>query len=181
MKALLFPILIILACSLAGLYGILHNQISYTVSAGYFHEFKFIQFNIDPTLQNRLGASLVGFYASWWMGIIIGIPIYLTCLFVKGLRPFIKTYISAAGLVIAVTLFVGLAALLVSYFSISTSALPWWMTDRPVSDPVAFARAGTMHNYSYLGGILGLVAGLIYTVLLAWKSRRQKRPTGSTN
>ena len=68
LKASLTPLLLAIACLLAGLYGVLHNQISYTVSYEYFTEFK---------------------------------------------------------------------------------------------NNVAFARTGTMHNFSYLGGVLGIVSGVV--------------------
>jgi hypothetical protein len=33
-----------IACLIAGAYGALHNQISYSVASEYFQQFKFIQF-----------------------------------------------------------------------------------------------------------------------------------------
>ena len=158
---------------LAGAYGAIHNQISYSVSPDYFHAFKFIQFDIDAALQNRVGASLVGWYASWWMGLIIGIPIYLITVFVKGWRPFMQAYLRIAGLVILITFAVGIAALLYSYILISADSLPWWMESRDVSHPIAFARAGTMHNYTYFGGIMGLGIGLFYAAWLVMNSDRK--------
>ena len=58
----------------AGLFGIVHGQIGYTVSDEYFTKFKFIQFGVrDAFLSERVGAGLVGFLASWWMGIPLGL------------------------------------------------------------------------------------------------------------
>jgi len=171
-KILWLPLLLAFACVVAGLYGIVHNQLSYTVSPAYFHEFKFNQFRVDPAYHNRLGAGIVGFMASWWMGILIGLPIYIAALFIKGRRQFVYTYACSALLVVVTTLCCGIAALAISVFTIGPDSLPDWMSGRDVSSPVAFARAGTMHNFSYLGGGVGLVIGLCYTVWQAWKSRR---------
>jgi len=49
--------------------GALHNQVSYTVRPDYFYAFKFHHLPFRP-LQNRSGASIVGWHASWWMGLI---------------------------------------------------------------------------------------------------------------
>ncbi len=76
-KATLLPVLLVAGCLISGLYGMLHNQISYTVAPEYFHAFKFDQFAIPNGLHNRIGASIVGWQASWWMGLIIGVPILL--------------------------------------------------------------------------------------------------------
>ncbi|SFL06510.1 hypothetical protein SAMN04488518_1262 [Pseudovibrio ascidiaceicola] len=172
MKLLLLPVLIAFACLLAGIYGVIHNQVSYAVSPGYFHEFKFIRFGIDPTHHNRVGASIVGFMASWWMGVLIGLPIYLGALFVKGTRTFAYTFLNAASIVVTVTVILGIAALITSFFTLGPDTLPPWMNNREVTNPLAFARAGTMHNFSYIGGLVGLVFGLGYAIWQAWQSRK---------
>lgn len=173
-KLLLAPVLICTAILLAGLYGGFHNQISYTLSPGYFHEFKFIQFGIQPELQNRLGAAIVGWQASWWMGLVIGLPIYLLCLAIRGTRPFLRTFFLASIAVVGTTLLVGLGALAVGLITIESSNLPDWMAGRAVSDPVAFARAGQMHDFSYLGGMIGLVIGAFIAVRKTVQSRRTR-------
>ena len=106
------------------------------------------------------------------MGLFIGVPIYLVALRVWGTKQFIQAYLSAAVIVVAVTLIIGLAALVIGYQIITPNNLPAFMDNRQVSDPVAFARVGVMHNYSYLGGGIGLLFGLVFTVWRAWKSRR---------
>jgi hypothetical protein len=166
------PLLLFFACLLAGFYGALHNQISYTVAPAYFHEFKFSQFGIDTLLHDRIGAGIVGALASWWMGLIIGVPVYLAALLVKGFRSFLRTFSMAAVLVVCTILLVGCAALLVSFITIQADRLPIWMEGRGVSDPLSFARAGMMHNFSYLGGMIGLAVGLIYAVWQAVQSRK---------
>ncbi len=171
MKILLFPLLLAFSCALAALYGALHNQISYSVSPGYFHDFKFIQFRIDQVLHNRWGAAQVGIFASWWMGIVIGLPIYLFALRIKDIGLVLKTYITAAALVAVITLSVGLAGLILSTHIIDAEDLLAISPQRPTSDPLAFARAGAMHDFSYIGGITGLLIALIFTRRCARKSR----------
>jgi hypothetical protein len=56
------------ACLLAGVYGAVHNQISYTVCPEYFTKFKFIQFRLSDALQSRQGASFFGAV----VGILVG-------------------------------------------------------------------------------------------------------------
>ncbi|MEO0379253.1 MAG: hypothetical protein AAF252_03235 [Pseudomonadota bacterium] len=172
-KVLMFPALMVFSCLLAAFYGALHNQISYSVAPGYFHEFKFLQFAVAPELQNRVGAALVGVRASWWMGIVIGIPVYLAALFVQGTSAFIKAYVLAASVVVAVTFVMGVGALMIAEMTFAPDILPVWMEGRQVKDPVAFAKAGSMHNNSYLGGLVGLLVGLVVLVWRGWQSRRR--------
>lgn len=166
--------LMIAACLIAGTYGAVHNQISYAVSPDYFHAFKFHQFSIDDALRNRLGASLVGWSASWWTGMILTPPIYVACLIVRKRTPLAQTFLSAAVAIVGVAIVSGLLALVSSFFLINPGALPAYRYPEEVSDKAAFARAGTMHNFSYLGALLGLVAGIV----VIWR-KATARPAGA--
>src|SRR5260221_12058644 len=58
---------------LAGAYGAVHDQVSYSISPEYFTKMKFRQFAwADLGWPNRLFAAEVGFLASWWAGLIAG-------------------------------------------------------------------------------------------------------------
>jgi len=61
------------ATLLAGLYGSLHDQVSYSISPEYFERMKFHQFRYaDFGLPPRLFAAEIGFLATWWVGLIAG-------------------------------------------------------------------------------------------------------------
>ena len=69
-----FIAFLVLAICAAGIFGMLHDQISYTVSNEYYTKFKFIQFDLlDLQLPDRVRAAMVGFLASWWMGVPLGV------------------------------------------------------------------------------------------------------------
>lgn len=163
-KTLLFPALLAVGCVISGLYGALHNQISYTVSPDYFHAFKFDQFGIPEDLQNRFGAAIVGWRASWWMGLIIGVPVLLIGLIMPGWKAYLTRCLLAFGVIAATTLLVGLGALLYASLTITDELMPPSIFHQGV-DAVSFARAGAMHNSSYLGGLIGIVTGSVYLVL----------------
>lgn len=154
-------LLFVIACILSGVYGAVHNQISYTVSPEYFTEFKFDQFGIDPTISERVGAALVGWQASWWMGVVIGIFVIPSGLLIRETPAYFFWMLRVFGLVVITTMCFGLVALAISFLTISpTTAGELTVRGNPISDPTAFLRAGTMHNFSYLGGLLGIVVGM---------------------
>jgi hypothetical protein len=164
-KLALFPVLLAAACIVAGVFGALHNQISYTVSPDYFFAFKFHQFAIPDDLRNRSGASIVGWHASWWMGLIIGVPVLLIGLILPGWKSYLTHGLLAFVVVACTALVVGLGALAYGYFTISEGALPDYWYPQGVADRVAFARAGNMHNFSYLGGGIGIITGSVYLIV----------------
>ena len=164
-KFALFPVLLVAACIVAGTYGALHNQISYTVSPDYFFAFKFHQFGIPEDLRNRIGASIVGWHASWWMGLIIGVPVLLIGLILPDSKSYFAHGLSAFAVVACTALIVGLGALVYGYFTISEEALPGYWYPQGVTDRISFARAGNMHNFSYLGGGIGIITGSVYLIV----------------
>lgn len=170
-KLLLAPIFLLFACLLAGLYGGLHNQISYSVSPEYFHDFKFRQFAIDTQHQNRIGAVIVGWRASWWMGLFLGVPLGFLALFIRDPAKSLSEFIKTALIVLAITFATGFIALIVSFFTVYEDQLPAWTDRFNLIKPVRFARAGTMHNFSYLGGMIGFLVGLIYLAIQVKRSR----------
>jgi hypothetical protein len=172
-KLALVPLLLALGCLVAGLYGALHDQVSFTASPDYFFAFKFHQFEIPAHLQNRLGAGIVGFLATWWMGAIIGVPILAMGLLFSDARAYARHCLAAFAVVAATALAVGFGALAIAWFTLTADNLPaFWFPDG-VEDRVAFARVGVMHNFSYLGGFLGIVTGLVYLALARWRETRK--------
>lgn len=178
LKLAMVPVLLVAASALAACYGALHNQISYSVAPVYFHEFKFIQFGIPADLHGRWGAAVVGALASWWMGILIGVPIALVTIWTKKLGSFVRIFSKAALIVVLVTLLVGLGVLGMALINLDAATLPDAMRREGISDPVGFARAGAMHDASYLGGFVGLVCGVIYAVLAVRKTLKSHRQRG---
>jgi MFS family permease len=174
-KLALIPVLFVTACVFAGIYGAAHNQISYTVSPEYFTRFKFHQFRIDNNVPDRIGAAIVGWRAAWWMGIVIGAVLIPLGLLIRGNANCFWGMIRVFGVVAATTLIVGLAALTVAFVVVDTEvAGEITRYGHEMTNDVAFARAGTMHNFSYLGGLIGIITGGV-TVL--WQRRLSNAPT----
>ncbi len=163
-KVALAPALLGLGCVIAGVYGALHDQISYSLSPDYFHARKFHQFQIPPMLHDRVGAAIVGWRATWWMGVLIGVPILSAGMLLPGARAYFRHCLVAFLVVTATALIVGLGALAFAWLTITPDSLPDFRYPADV-DRVAFARVGMMHNFSYLGGLVGIATSLLYLAL----------------
>ncbi len=161
-KLLLFPVLFAAAMLWAGFYGALHDQISYTVGPEYFHSYKFEQFQVPERLQNRLGASIVGWQASWWMGYFIGLPVLLLALLLPTAKAYFAASIQAFAVVTGTVILLGLIGLVYAT-----------MTGEP-----PFDRVGIIHDFSYVGGYLGIATGSTF-ILFKWA--RSRRTTESAS
>ncbi len=159
--------MVFIAAVIAGIYGILHDQISYTVSPEYFTKFKFVQFNIIWLESTpRLGAAVVGFLATWWMGAFVCLLLGLVGFIFETPKSMAMHLAKAFVVVTAVALLTGLVGLAVGYLRVTDATIDGYMRwVRPnVGDPIQFVRVGFMHNASYLGGLAGLIAGTIYLI-----------------
>ncbi|MBO0699181.1 MAG: hypothetical protein J2P46_12365 [Zavarzinella sp.] len=173
-KLALFPVLLAAGCVIAGLYGAVHDQVSYTVSPDYFHAFKFHQFGIPAEQHDRVGAAVVGWRASWWMGLVIGPPVLLVGLVLPDARAYLTRSLAAFAVVAATALAAGLGALAYASATVTAADAPGYWVPDGVADPVAFVRVGIMHSFSYLGGLFGIVTACIY--LLLARVRLARRP-----
>jgi len=161
-KLLVFILLVLLAVCLAGVYGIFYNQISYTVSPEYFTRLKFRQFGyVNTPLPERVRASMVGFYASWWMGIPIGLLVGVAGFIHRGWRRMLTVSLWAMGVAVVFTLLFGLCGLVYGYIEtgdINLAEYRGWSIPSDVVNMRRFLCAGYMHNAGYLGGVISILA-----------------------
>ena len=180
-----FLVLAILATVVASCYGIVHDQLTYSISPEYYTKFKFFQFGFEQTSlgnvvetnlgkeysmsEPRFGALLVGVMATWWFGALLGSILALVSIVL------LKTKVISWGLkailiAVLVASLTGLAGYLFGSWMEPHIPAGWYLPEN-VSDKHAFVLVGHMHNFSYAGGALGLLVGIAYLVL---KSKTKK-------
>jgi LytS/YehU family sensor histidine kinase len=169
-RAIIFLSVLTSAIFFASIFGILHDQISYSISTEYYTEFKFNQFGLE-TFSNtpRLGAIVAGFLATWWVGIPIGIAFGLISTIGKLLSK-LTIHITKIYLHIAViTLFLGLLGFLYGLLILDHDYYKiFWVPDS-VTNVKRFVSVGMMHNLSYIGGLIGLIYGSIRLIVIKRK------------
>jgi hypothetical protein len=171
--------LVLAAIAVAAAYGILHDQASFTVSPEYFTRFKFPMFGLAQSpMPNRFNASVVGFEASWWMGIPIGLLVGAAGFMQPGWREMVRVTLKSYGVVVAtamLTAAVGLAYGMWRTRHIDLGDYQGWYVPEGLEDTRRFLCAGYMHNSSYLGGLLGIVAAWAYQLRVRLGTARAPR------
>lgn len=163
-----FFLLLFLAAGMASLFGALHNQLSVSVGPSYFTGLKFAQFGLDDTAGLRVGAAQVGILASWWMGVIVGLPAFVYGLVtVPTARSYLAAGIGGIGLVLVLATFAALAGLVGGILAEATGVLDGYVTAPAGVERADFLRAGFMHDASYVAGGLG-------AILAIWPMRRAR-------
>ena len=164
--ALLLPILrhAAIGAGIAGIYGILHDQITYSISEEYFICVKFHQFAYaNFGFPSRIFVAEIGFLATWWVGFLAGW--FMARVTVPAFPPGEAARRSARGFLIMLAFaFAG------SFFGYVAGLLhgpDFSSWDRVTSqlgilDTASFVRVAYIHNASYLGALIGLIIAIIY-------------------
>jgi hypothetical protein len=177
MKALLYPKLrldllpamfgyALLGALTAGFYGVLHDQITYSISPEYFTRLKFLQFHYaDFGLPPRCLVAEIGFLATWWVGLIAG---WFLARMVMPRCPSDKARANifrGFGIVLSFGFAGALLAFLYGLLRGPDADYSNWhefVAARGVVDLPNFVRVAYIHNASYLGGLLGLITALVH-------------------
>ena len=153
---------IFLSVILAGAFGILHDQVTASISAEYFTQFKFPQFRLGPETGFRTGVSLIGFYATWWVGALIGVILGLIGLLLYPDHTSMRRALSRSLLIVLVTtLLFSFGGYCYGNLYLAGHGVSWWMPEN-LQDRVSYIVTGAIHNASYAGGLCGLLLAVIY-------------------
>lgn len=161
MKKLSTLILVIMvSVLLTGIYGILHDQITYSISHEYFTKFKYAQFGFEPAWfgGDRSTVAVIGFLATWWVGGFIGACLGLLFRDAATMR---NEVIRVIGLVYCTAVVTGIIGFFYGKYYLPNVGVAWWMPADLINKN-DFITVGSIHNFSYMGGLLGLLFGALY-------------------
>lgn len=176
-KLVAFILILILTPLIGSIYGILHDQLTYTLAPEYYTKFKFYQFGLmdignEALFPNpRIQVSFVGFMSTWWTGIPIGIILGLFGLVHQNGKEMLRITLRALLITLGVALITGLIGLVYGKLHLAQVGVNWWLPEN-LFDKKSFIMVGSMHNFSYLGGAIGMFTGVIYSLYMR---RRMKQ------
>ena len=149
---------------IAGVYGVLHDQITYAISPEYFTHMKFKQFHYaDVGLGDRVFVATIGFLAASCVGLIIA---WFLARRLIPHQPRSYAY-RQVGLGFACVFACGVFSWLLGFAyglwrgpDADYSSWAWAFRRFDITDTWSFVRVAYIHNASYLGGAIGLIVAL---------------------
>ncbi len=167
-----------LAVLASGLFGALHDQISYSVSSEYFTLFKFYQFDLlDGRLPERWRVANVGFRASWWMGIPLGLLTGLPGFMQPTAKQMRRALLQTIVLIMSFTLSVALLGLGYGYLqtiNYHIADYQGWFIPAGLQQTRQYLCVGYMHEAAYLGGLLAIPVAWLYQFWLLAREGGEK-------
>jgi hypothetical protein len=149
---------------LGGIYGALHDLITYSISDEYFTRLKFAQFShIDMGSRPQVFAAQIGFIAAAAVGLAAGWFVARTAVPVWPARVAFRKSMSAFLLMIMTAASAGAAG---DFIGLKTGfgGMLWndLCASLDVSDVPAFLRVALIHTAGYVGALAGLVLAIIH-------------------
>ncbi len=165
-----FFLIVFVSTVIAGFYGIFHDQITYTISQEYYTLFKFDQFGVNQwgITSERVKVGIIGFLATWWVGFIIGIVYALISLFFNS-KKVLKFTIQSILLNIGFAVFLGFIGFIYGAFFLREKNIDWYIPKETIHIQ-DFINVGSIHNFGYIGGLIGLFFGIYYQIKKIKKS-----------
>ncbi|NIF03965.1 hypothetical protein F3J23_00810 [Chryseobacterium sp. Tr-659] len=158
-----FILIIIISILFAGAYGIIHDQITFSISPEYYTLLKFPQFEIEQLqLASRIKVGIVGFLATWWVGLFLGIAYAFISLFFDTIH-ILSITVKSILINLCIAFISGILGYFYSILFLSPKNIDWYIP-LETQEIQNYINVGSIHNFGYLGGVTGLLVGIIYQI-----------------
>jgi hypothetical protein len=147
---------------IAGLYGVLHDQITYSISEEYFTRLKFDQFRYaDFGQPRRMFVAEIGFLATWWVGFATAWFLSRIAVPVWPAKTALSHVCAGCATICLNALLGGFAGYVAGLFQNGVGSLGFRAAELDVHDIAAFVRVAYIHNAGYLGALVGCVIAIV--------------------
>ena len=173
-KKLLTIILVaLIASAIAGIYGVINDQITFTISSEYYTKYRFLQYNLvqvegdSRIIHPRVLVVLIAFLSTWWFPLISGLIIVIFNLIQNTWKTLLKTSVLAILISILITIFSEVIGFILGFLILSKFPkyyfADWYFIPDKLNDYENYITAGTMDVFNFFGGILGLIVAIFYS------------------
>lgn len=151
---------------LGGLYGAVHDQISYSISPEYFTHFKFAQFYYaDWGWPNRAFVAVIGAIAVGTVGMIGGWLLTRIRFYSDNMAHAHKDIFIALFITLGIAALAGIIGLIAGYVRVLYFPFTEFIgfeNQMTHTQLQKFAMVGYLHNAGYIGGLAGVIIAAIY-------------------
>jgi xanthine/uracil/vitamin C permease (AzgA family) len=103
------------------------------------------------------------------VGLFIGVVFGLLGLVAVSRTVLVKTLLRAVRIAFGTTIAAGIAGYFYGRLVLAKTGVTWYLPDN-LQHPADFITVGSIHNFGYCGGILGLLGGVVYMLRHRGKS-----------
>ncbi len=156
-RTLIFFSFALLGTMLACMYGVLHDQITYTISPEFYHLIRFPKYGITVD-AGRWGVAQVAIINTWKIGLLVSTVISFAGLIHSNNPKIIRYTLEAFVLAISIAAFMSLVGYVFGKFNQDQLSK---LSDHVVGKE-GFLVVQTIHNFTYIGSLLGMFAAIYF-------------------
>ena len=159
-----FLIIVFISITIAVIYGVAHDTITSKISPEFYTKLTFFKFGILDDYVREFNGNWtfaliwIGFFSTWWFGLLTGVVIGVFGLKYSNGQRMLHKSLKSLLIVLTITILFGFVGYGIAELNpsdiISNYDLPF-----EIEDKRDFNKVVKIHNFSYLGGIVGLIIG----------------------
>lgn len=161
-RKILYCFLIILVGTLvSGLFGLLHDHLTFSLSPEFYAVLRFPELGIQWSQNNFWNVSKVGIINSAETGFFLSISVALCSLIQLDYKTMFKVAMRCVAIIIlTISVFAILACLSATFFPFKDRS--YEMIPDNIVDPNSFLMVLRIHNFTYFGSIIGMLISAGY-------------------
>jgi len=167
MKTIIFAALVFVSTIIGIIYGIIHDELTYTLCPEFYTKVRFEQLNITNS-SPRIGVALVGIINTWLYSLIIGSVLATAGLFHSNNKKNIHYTLQSFAISVFCSFAFGMIGFIL-YRIFPEQEMDNFKLPDTIIDIRNFRAVQVIHNFSYMGGIIGMFVGI------GWQFYKRKK------
>ncbi len=168
-----FLLIIFISIFLTVIYGITNDFITAKISPEFYTKFTFFNFGIlddyERTFNGNWTFSLiwVGFFSTWWFGLLTGLILGIVGMKYCDQKQMLNKTLKSILIVIVITIIFGFVGYGTAELNPSEIIMNYNFPFE-IEHKAEFNKVSKIHNFSYYGGIVGLIIGTFNLIKNWW-------------
>ena len=166
-------LIIVISIILSVIYGITHDFITSRISTEFYTKLTFFNFGILDDYGRKFNGDWtfalvwVGFFSTWWFGLLTGLILGIVGMKYSEGKNLLNKTLKSILIVIGITILFGFVGFGIAELSPSEIITNY---DFPfeIEHKSEFNKVAKIHNFSYFGGIVGLIIGTLNQIKNWW-------------
>jgi len=166
-------LIIVISIILSVIYGITHDFITSKISPEFYTKLTFFNFGILDDYSREFGGNWtfalvwIGFFSTWWFGLLTGLILGIVGMKYSDRKNLLNKTLKSILIVIGITILFGFVGYGIAELNPS-EIITNYNFPFEIEYKAEFNKVSKIHNFSYYGGIVGLIIGTLNQIKNWW-------------
>jgi hypothetical protein len=168
-----FILIVFISITLSVVYGVAHDFITSKISPEFYTKLTFFNFGILDDYEREFSGNWtfalvwVGFFSTWWFGFLTGIVLGIFGLKYSDGQIMLNKSLKSLLIVIGIAILFGFVGFGIAEL-FPSEIITNYNFPFEIEHKAEFNKVAKIHNFSYFGGIVGLIIGTLNQIKNWW-------------